>query len=939
MHARAVLTCCAVLATASTAARADAVGLRKFLDESRDQFKEVELRRGNPPFTIIHELAPTAKLLEYDGKYYTGFRFTTPDWLNGPLIWMFAIPGPEENRDKAGFNWSLVAEDGPSRIKIEGSRYGKAVFPKFRELFPDCESFTNQLIYQDGLAPGKRFLMWFAFPTREIPRIRFALTVRSARGVADLGMLPTGFPANGPGPAFRTIMDRNPKPVPQIRDSAIAMFKTDGCAAALVLLDRELDEFIHCGGRFSDLYLALWREAQTGNGHDHPEWCAALFEWLQQQSIRLQAVTLAEDLAANTFSTLLDVNRVGAARKALQPFEIGMLRRQVDLDPKTYQDAGAAMPSLPDVRLRRTPLVGKRWMATSEYDGWVKLDNTMQHGFPGAMRCLATLEWLGGDWQRSLERQFWILDWMERNSGMVFEPQANWFSTHLEIADILHELGLLEAADAQYRVILEKEGVDPYDGRAEISAKKHRIAIRIELGFADEAMLQQLVDLRAEIDKGRTSGRHSREDIDVTRATCLAALGRFEEADELLGKLIDGGHRNARLERLRLRLAAGKFAGLESEMLLVLVECRESGRKIDEAELYSLYADFLEASGRLNEALTIRKEALRLARGFDLFTRVPLELAKLSVLLAKCGDDAGAKARAAEATRLATREQRIPPRIAAAVTALLATAPANPPAKAPAGPAPLADLQPVRAVAAPIAGLPLRGQLTLTNSSALTVQGVLAFQGPPVAVTWDAASQVALAVIGGDDVPNRIDPLRVAPGTMARIVLQGTPGFAASGELVVSWNAPGQGPQESHWALEPPEQGVSAAVIEAGEFKRNAFHAVPIFHHYQHSVQGTPSARIRAFTSAPARIEIYDSADQPVSVDANGNGSLADAGDDVFMDPDFDGVADLPLDHGEAMLRLQVFPRDALPKDGLQVTIETSIDGAWIPVAHDRILP
>jgi len=941
MNAQITLIWCLLLMAGTTAARADADGFRKFLADSRDQFKEVELRRGTPPFSVIHDLAPATKPVEFEGKFFTGFRFMMPEWLDGPLVWLFTIPGPEAEVDRAkpGYRWFLVPEEGSAKITIQGSRYYNKTFPKFRELFPGCESFTQQFIYQEGLVPGKRHLMWFSFPTREIPPIRFALTVWSPRGQAELGMLPTGFPAGGPGPAFRTIMDREPKPAEQIRDAAIDTFKTAGCAAALQLLDRESDDFIHCGGTYSDLHVALWFEALTGNGHEHPEWGAALFEWLQQQAIKWDAVALAEDVGGNACAALLAVNRVGAARKALQPFEIGMRRLQVDLDPKTYEDAGPALPALPEIRLRRTPLVGKRWLTSVTVAGSVTLDNTMNRKFPQSMGCLGALEWIGGDWQRALEREFWLQDWVKRSSASDPETKGSVFESQLTIGEILRSLGLLEAADAAYRAVVEAEEADPYEGRSQIFAKQERLGIRIALGDADEPMLQELAHLREEIDKGHTSHLRAREDIDVTRARALAALGHFEEADDLLGKLVAGGHPHARLERLRLRLAARKFTGLENEMLLVLSECRESGRKIDEAELYSLYADLLEAGGRLNEALTIRKEALRLARSFDLFTRTPVELAKLSVLLAKCRNTAGAKTAAAEATRLATRDERIPPRIAAAVAAVLATAPATPSPAPPAGPAPLADLQPVRAVAAPIAGLPLRGQLTLTNPSAQAVEGVLAFQGPPVAVTWDADSQVARAVVGGEDKPNRIAPLRVAPGTFARIVLLGTPQFVASGQLVVSWKVPGRAPQESRWTLDPPEEGVSAVVIEAGEFRRNPFHAVPIFHHYQHAVAGTPYAKIRAVAAAPARIEIYDATDHPVAVDANGNGSLVDAGDSVFMDPDFDGVAALPLDHGEAALRLQVFPRDPMPKDGLEVTIEALLDGAWVAVAHDRIVP
>ncbi len=50
-------------------------------------------------------------------------------------------------------------------------------------------------------------------------------------------------------------------------------------------------------------------------------------------------------------------------------------------------------------------------------------------------------------------------------------------------------------------------------------------------------------------------------------------------------------------------------------------------------------------------------------------------------------------------------------------------------------------------------------------------------------------------------------------------------------------------------------------------------------------------------------------------------------------------MADVSLTAGETTLRLQVYPAAAIPAQGMQVTIESLINGVWQAVAQDRIQP
>ncbi len=112
----------------------------------------------------------------------------------------------------------------------------------------------------------------------------------------------------------------------------------------------------------------------------------------------------------------------------------------------------------------------------------------------------------------------------------------------------------------------------------------------------------------------------------------------------------------------------------------------------------------------------MRREAVKLMRAFDLFIPLPEELAKLAVLLSKCGDELGSKAAAEEAESLSKNQDRIPARVQAGIMATLKTRASIATAKVPAALA--TDLQPLQASMVPIKDMPLRGRLTLSNPSA-----------------------------------------------------------------------------------------------------------------------------------------------------------------------------------------------------------------------------
>ncbi|HEY1123780.1 MAG TPA: hypothetical protein VGE67_19335, partial [Haloferula sp.] len=624
---------------------------------------------------------------------------------------------------------------------------------------------------------------------------------------------------------------------------------------ALALLEKDCAAYIATGTKFYTFYYAIWKEAQVGTGRIDREWNAAAYGWLNQKCQELGAVTLTEQLTGNLSGAMIGINAYGAARQAIVPFVKSMQKREVSLAPGDYPDQGPAIASLPEIRKRKIPLGSPKRIVEVDFDGAIRTDDKLPFNFTAKMDKLADLEALGGQWAIALERYQWVCDWAEARRGSdEFEIENGWYSARSGMANTLASIGLYEAAHAENAAILAKEWQDIYANRSRPLARRKQIDLEISLGRADAAMLAELDELHAKLEKNAFVQRDAWEAADITKARCLAELGKTDEAEALLTKLADEGNRNARLERIRLRIAANRLDNLEAELLTVLGNYREWGRKIDEANIYSLYADLLEKTGRFQEAIAMRREAIRLERGFDLLVALPQELAKLSVTLARVGDTAGAKAAAAEASALSAKKDRIPTRVADQVKTILAAAPAPAPTARPASAkVPPIELQPKRALVVPVAGLPARGRLTLSNPGEKAVEGILTFDGIPADASWDG---IAATVKLGKKGISQLDKVRIDPGSYALVdLVSASPSL--KGELTVTWTSRSQKDQTSVWTFEVAEEGVAGAVIDAGEFRPNAFYSIPIHHHYQHATKDQPHAGLRVIASSPARIEMY----------------------------------------------------------------------------------
>jgi tetratricopeptide (TPR) repeat protein len=910
------------------------------LRQSMGQFPKLEFGKDENGFARVHQLAPT-KTVEIDGWHYHAFRFTTPEWLDHSVLFMFLHP--EQNNEKVGrFKWLLAPVEGGPIFNLGYIKSQVRAFQALGERFPHSRDFFIQNFPLERLEPGKEYFVWFCYQQRQAPKLAVALTVKSDKGLEEFGILPTGRPALEARPHAQG----TPPPDLNAAVSRVAAaYRQGGRESGLRALDEVMTAVDRDGGHFRHFYLEIWREAQLRTGREDPDWGADIWDWMFRTSLARADEQLAHGVAANLLGSLHGSHRFGRAKEVLAWLENAVWRSGFELDPRNYADLGEGLATLPEIRRRQVPMeppIGKmRIHPTGEFG----VSKSFSFGDASVFLAIAADRERGGHWQEAMEWRVWAQSWATAKTELREDKKPEgevsniWYRGVDDNAGNLRLLGLTEAAKEEYQRIIESPWPDYYQGRTKLRAKLDRIDCCLDLGQFEAGFVEEAAELAKQAKANSYLVKRSWQQAMLTHARCLLAAGNQTDGAKMLDELISDGCEPARHERCLHHLKTGHLDGVEDDLKRLLAHHRSAGQKISEAGVYALYARFLEAAGRLDEALAMRRESIRLMRSFDLFPLLPGELARLSCLLAKCGDRAGSDAAAAEATRLAGNEQRIPARIREMVTSLLASRPqADNLSKALPEKRGTVDLQPLRSLVIPVAQRPLQGRLTLSNPTAVAVEGTLAFDGIPADAAWDEASGEAHVALGSAGV-DRLSKVRIEPGSFAIIRLAAAPGAIGKGTLTTVWSAPGQKDQTSEWNIDDAEAGVSSAVIEAGEYQGNLFYSVPIHHHFVRADLTDGPADFRIVASAPARIELYDGEDQAVFVDAQGDGSLSGISDVLYTDRNSDGAGDIASKDGQASFRLQVFPEGAIAPAGLTLTVETKIAGDWVAVSEDRILP
>ena len=163
-----------------------------FLQKNFGSFVPIKLNKGTNGYAAVQILPVRGHLIEHDGLYYCGFRFTMPAWLDGDLEWMYALAKGVAQKDfTAGETWwGVVPEAGPWAHSDKNFRLELQDYRGLRQQFPYSHSLNVQTFSRDQLQPGKSYVVWFALQEKDHPDIAYAMTIRSPRGTNELGPLP-----------------------------------------------------------------------------------------------------------------------------------------------------------------------------------------------------------------------------------------------------------------------------------------------------------------------------------------------------------------------------------------------------------------------------------------------------------------------------------------------------------------------------------------------------------------------------------------------------------------------------------------------------------------------------------------------------------------------------------------------------------------------------
>jgi hypothetical protein len=177
-------------------------------DDDDDAFvarRNAFLQKNFTNFVPVKFLSPTNKteaafqrfkvndhlIGEFEGRYYSGIRFTVPEWIDGDFQWMFMhLPRGAQKGKRVSFQWYILPERG-EMIGFADYTPGKlANYPELRKRFPSTTDAYAQTLKRDDLKPGQSYALWFGHRQAVVPDIAFALTIKSEHGQKQFGAIP-----------------------------------------------------------------------------------------------------------------------------------------------------------------------------------------------------------------------------------------------------------------------------------------------------------------------------------------------------------------------------------------------------------------------------------------------------------------------------------------------------------------------------------------------------------------------------------------------------------------------------------------------------------------------------------------------------------------------------------------------------------------------------
>lgn len=159
----------------------------------------------------------------------------------------------------------------------------------------------------------------------------------------------------------------------------------------------------------------------------------------------------------------------------------------------------------------------------------------------------------------------------------------------------------------------------------------------------------------------------------------------------------------------------------------------------------------------------------------------------------------------------------------------------------------------------------------------------------------------------------------------------------------LAWNATEE--SYSEWLFGVDSVWRNVAVVDASLVVNNAFLYVPFYHsiYYREGGEAVIDLHVKAMT--PCRIEIYEEgSNNPLALDANGDGDYLDEGDAIFSDSNGNHLPDLIFSDATAVKNIEiwVFPLDgnnATFTEEIEVRVSAGEKGNLQLQAVDKLMP
>lgn len=616
---------------------------------------------------------------------------------------------------------------------------------------------------------------------------------------------------------------------------------------------------------------AYWWEAQTVGGRADPEWGWRLFAWLKEIYDRDYPNESNRILINNNIAnSLIECGRIAQMRQVCQDAEtlIHTMHGLPTKPPEGLQQAtdytfpASAYTTHYSAEML-APIVNHREFEAGD---WI-LRAPMETSLICAREHLTRTNW---------RDVFFIAGQVEYWARQVlasgtFPKHTNrgWMHSNLSEALLIKAeayelLSLTAEALKCYNSIID-EDMRSYGGRDIHDAITRRARLLTQVGdglSVDLALLQETALKRK---NNKFENRDAYQFTQIALAHAQHMQGHQDEAYSLLEQILDSTSNSTytflRIEALRVQiecaLADGQLDGTESALLEIIDLARTKGLNSLEPTLYELYAQYLAQSDQLQAAARIQQDAIDLLQRFQMQPRLPSAQTFLSQL----------------DKQLSSQQ------------------------------ADLFDLQPVRITSAPLPGQGSIAVFSLSNLASSENHFELSLNGQAIEITTRSpdtsidpeftheqqALKFDLKAAATDQGSASQTETSLSAHEQVLIEVHAAPELFENGDQSIDIQVTLDGQQQqAELCLQADAGAANIAVIDAIELIDNPYYLVSIFHSISSINDSPQTIDLRAVSSQPTRIEAYNSQNQLLFIDAEGNGDFNDPGDMIHcaLSPD-----------------------------------------------------